>query len=455
MKYYSTNGHSSGMTFRMALLTGLAPDGGLFMPENIPRFSRDELESFSNLEYHEIAALVLKKFTGNEISDPDLKRMCRGAYDFDIPLENIEGRKYIMRLDRGPTASFKDFAARLMSRLMGHFLREEKRKLTILTATSGDTGSAVASAFHGIENIDVIILFPGKEVTTLQRKQMTTLGDNIRVINVNGKFDNCQDMVKKAFTDQDLKHIPLTSANSINIGRLLPQSVYYIYAWSRLRENIDDRIFFSVPSGNFGNVTAGMLASRMGIPVSRFIISTNSNDEVPEFLRNGIYQPIIPSKNCISSAMNVGHPSNLARIIALHGGMMNEKGLMIKNPDITGMRKEMKGISVSDEETKQTIRETFSSYGIILEPHGAVALKGLTEYLKMNYSNDVAVTLETAHPYKFSEHIREILNLEPPVPASLAGISEKKEGFETVENDYSSLKEIILQKAKKDVSGLF
>lgn len=447
-EYYSTNGQSPGMTFRQALLKGLAPDGGLFMPGNIPRLNKSELESFSRLKYNEVASIFLRKFISNEISKGTLEKMCREAYNFDIPLEKIEGRKFIMRLDQGPTASFKDFAARLMSRLMEYFLGEENRKVTILTATSGDTGSAVASAFHGTKNVDVIILFPGNEVTTLQRKQMTTLGDNIKVISVNGKFDSCQEMVKKAFTDPDLKAIPLTSANSINIGRLLPQAVYYIYAWSQLRKNIDDKIIFSVPSGNFGNLTAGMMASGMGLPVSRFIISTNANDEVPEFLHKGIYKPVIPSRNCISSAMNVGHPSNLARMVALYGGIMDDKGLIVRKPDMAKMRSDLFGISVSDEETRQTIRETFRNYGILLEPHGAVAFKGVTEYLRgKDYKDEIIVTLETAHPYKFAEELQAILNVTPPVPGSLAGIVEKKENFEIIENEYSSLKEIILQKA--------
>lgn len=447
-EFYSTNGKSPAMSFREALLKGLAPDGGLLMPRHIPSLSKSELETFTDLDYHEIAYITLEKFTGNEIGKETLSSMCREAYNYGIPLEKIEGRKFIMRLDRGPTASFKDFAARMMSRLMGYFLDEENRKITILTATSGDTGSAVASAFHGIRNIEVIILFPENEITSFQRKQMTTLGDNIRVIALRGKFDNCQEMVKRAFNDPDLKDIPLTSANSINIWRLLPQAVYYIYAWSRLRSNIDEKIIFSVPSGNFGNLTAGMLASRMGIPISRFIISTNANDEVPEFLRKGVYKPVVPSKNCISSAMNVGHPSNLARIIALYGGAMDEKGHIVRNPDIEEMRKDLYGISISDDETRQTIREAYDKYGILLEPHGAVAFKGVSEYLKENkYNEEILVTLETAHPSKFSEELQKILNLTPPDPQSLTGINEMKEKYEIIENEYSLLRDIILKKA--------
>jgi len=306
IKYYSTNRKSPEATFQEALLKGLAPDGGLYLPDTIPLIPDKELCALSDLKYDEIAFSVLNKLIGKEIDSDKLQMICTDAYNFSIPIENVINRRYILRLDQGPTASFKDFAARMMSRLMQHFLSENNQHLTILTATSGDTGSAVASAFYGLKNINVIILFPENEVTAMQRKQMTTLHDNIKVIAIDGKFDDCQSLVKRAFRDPALSHIPLSSANSINIGRLLPQSVYYFYAWSKLAKNIDDKALFSVPSGNFGNLMGGLIAFRMGLPVEKFIISTNSNDEVPDFLQTGNYIPISPSKNCISSAMNVG-----------------------------------------------------------------------------------------------------------------------------------------------------
>ena len=315
-----------------------------------------------------------------------------------------------MRLDQGPTASFKDFAARMMSRLMQHFLSLSNRHLTILTATSGDTGSAVANAFYGLKNINVIILFPAKEVTAMQRKQMTTLDGNISVISLDGKFDDCQRLVKKAFTDPTLSGVPLSSANSINIGRLLPQSVYYFYAWSRLAGNLDEKALFSVPSGNFGNLMGGLIARKMGLPVEKFILATNENNEVPEFLRTGIYKSIVPSVNCISSAMNVGHPSNLARIVALYGGMMDEAGMIHKDPDMKRMRDELFGVSVTDDETRDTISDVFRKYGILLEPHGAIAWHGVNEYLKLNSLKDsgnrLIISLETAHPAKFPEELQ-------------------------------------------------
>jgi threonine synthase len=448
-KYYSTNLQSPEATFREALLKGLAPDGGLYMPVSFPYLTPEELESFSSREYYEIAFIILDKIIGNEINKQDLSNICHDAYNFYLPLEKVIDRKYIMRLDQGPTASFKDFAARIMSRLMQHYLALNNQHLTILTATSGDTGSAVASAFYGLKNINVIILFPGNEVTLMQRKQMTTLQDNIRVISIDGKFDDCQRLVKKAFLDPSLSHIPLSSANSINIGRLLPQSVYYFYAWSRLSASISEKAVFSVPSGNFGNLMGGLIAFRMGLPVKHFIVSTNENDEVPEFLRTGYYKSINPSKKCISGAMNVGHPSNLARIVALYGGIMDENGNIIKEPDINSMRNDLFPVSVTDEETKITISDIYKRFNILLEPHGAIAWYGINEYFRnYKYSNSetqLCISLETAHPAKFPEEIRQIINVDPPLPVSLIGLDEKTENYFTLENNYEMLKEFILK----------
>jgi threonine synthase len=454
IKYYSTNRKSPEVTFCDALLKGLAPDGGLYLPVKIPSLSSGELKDLSRMEYPEIAFTVLNKFLANEINEQDLRNICSDSYNFDVPLEKVSHRKYILRLDRGPTASFKDFAARLMSRLMQYFLASDNQHITILTATSGDTGSAVANAFYGLNNIKVIILFPDDEVSPMQRKQMTTLKKNISVMAVKGKFDDCQQMVKKAFSDPYLAHIPLSSANSINIGRLLPQSVYYFYAWSKLAAQIEEKAVYSVPSGNFGNLMGGLIAFRMGLPVEKFIISTNENNEVPQFLLNGIYTPVSPSKNCISSAMNVGHPSNLARIIALYNGMMNETGVIVSQPDITNMRHDLFGTFVSDETTRETMREIFRKYKILLEPHGAVAWQGIKEYSKtmkdLTPDSQLFISLETAHPGKFPEEIRQILNVDPLLPSSLIGLADKEESFITIENDYPLLKDSILKYSKLD-----
>ena len=444
--YYSTNLKSEHVTFSEALLKGLAPDGGLYMPSSIPMLETEELERLSDQSYPEIAYTILNRIIGNGISSEDLINICRDAYDFDVPLEHVTERKYILRLDQGPTASFKDFAARMMSRLMQYYISKRNRRLTILTATSGDTGSAVASAFYGLSNINVIILFPVDEVSVMQRKQMTTLGKNITVLGINGKFDDCQRLVKHAFTDHSLNHLPLSSANSINTGRLLPQSVYYFYAWSRLRISDKEKVIFSVPSGNFGNLMGGLIASRMGLPVKRFVVSTNANGEVPEFLGTGIYKPIEPSINCISSAMNVGHPSNLSRIVALYDGVMNEHGALIKDPDMKMMRKHLAGISISDADTRKTIKECFNKHSILLEPHGAVAWQGLLKYLKdfREPGNQLAVVLETAHPAKFPEEIIRITGREPDIPVSLSGLDKKNESYLTMENSYEKLKDLLL-----------
>ncbi|HNW57607.1 MAG TPA: threonine synthase [Bacteroidales bacterium] len=447
--YYSTNFRSSETSFKEALLKGLAPDSGLYMPVSIPLLSSDELESFSDKEYHEIAFHILNKLIGKEIDKDDLEKICLDAYTFDVPLERVCDRKYIMRLDQGPTASFKDFAARMMSRLMQHYLSVNNRRLTILTATSGDTGSAVASAFYGLSNIDVIILFPANEVTTMQRKQMTTLQKNIKVIAVNGKFDDCQRLVKEAFVDSELSHVPLSSANSINIGRLLPQSVYYFYSWAKLSGKVDDKAIFSVPSGNFGDLMGGLIAGKMGLPVSKFIVATNENDEVPEFLLTGNYKSITPSRNCISSAMNVGHPSNLARIVTLYGGIMDETGRIIKAPDFEKMRKELFAISATDEKTREIIADSHKKYGVLLEPHGAIAWYGINEFFRQNpefdHKTQLCISLETAHPAKFPEEFRKIINVDPPLPPSLIGLDSKYENYFSLENDYKALKEFILK----------
>lgn len=447
IKYYSTNLKAPEVSFKEALLKGLAPDGGLYMPASIPKLSREELESFTGAEYHDIAYTILSKYTGSEIESGVLKALCREAYNFDIPLEKVSGNKYVLRLDCGPTASFKDFAARMMARLMNHFISRDGLHFTILTATSGDTGSAVANAFQGLDNIKVVILFPLREVTDIQRRQMTTLGDNIRVLAVDGKFDDCQQMVKKAFLDPSLADLSFSSANSINIGRLLPQSVYYFYAWSKLAESIHDKIIFSVPSGNYGNLMGGIIAREMGLPADKMIIAANLNNEVPEYLRTGKYRIINPSVNCISSAMNVGHPSNLARIMALYGGTMNEKGVIIKDPDLCRMRRDFFGAGISDSETRETIADSYRKSGLLLEPHGAVAWRALELYLKETQSERTEsffhVSLETAHPAKFSEEINNILGFSPKIPDSLIQIENKPENYTVVENNYVKLRELI------------
>jgi len=447
--FHSTNLKVEKVTFREALLKGLAPDGGLYMPDEIQTFSKEEIKSFTNKEYYEIAFEVIRKFLSGQISDSELLELTKDAYNYDVPLEKAYGNKYVMRLDQGPTASFKDFAARMMGRLMNHYLKKEGRKITILTATSGDTGSAVANAFYGLNNIEVVILYPETEVTNRQRKQMTTLGKNVRVIAIDGKFDDCQALVKEAFNDSEMDYLNLSSANSINVGRIVPQIVYYFYSFAKLREgNDNDDIVFSVPSGNFGDMMGGVFAMKMGLAVKKFVVSTNENDEFPKFLNTGEYNKIDPSYNCLSSAMNVGHPSNLARLVALYNGIMDEKGFISKSPEMELMRKEIFSTSINDDTTKQTIKEAFDKHNVVLEPHGAVGWKGLELYLNEHETNkdQLCVSLETAHPAKFPEKIIEILGFDPELPESLKGLDDKHEHFDKMKNNYQEFKKYLKEK---------
>ncbi|MBW2561371.1 MAG: threonine synthase, partial [Deltaproteobacteria bacterium] len=346
IRYYSTNRNMDGaegitpftgrVSFRDALLQGQAPDEGLYMPDRIPHISHEDITSLKGKPYTEAAMLVTEAFLASEVDADTLRTIIEEAYPFTIPLENMVDRKYIMRLDQGPTASFKDFAARMMARLMGHF-RGKDTRLNVLVATSGDTGSAVGEAFKEIEGIDVHILYPQGEVSGRQKKQLDTIGGNVRAICVDGKFDDCQNLVKEAFADPSLAYLCFTSANSINFGRILPQMVYYFYAYAQLGRN-NEGIVISVPSGNFGNALGCEYARRMGLPVEKLVMPTNENDEFPRFLTKGTYEKVSPSLACLSNAMNVGHPSNLARFFELYGGTVDRTGVVHRHPDIDVMR---------------------------------------------------------------------------------------------------------------------
>jgi len=444
--FRSTNGQSPAVDLRGAFHAGLAPDRGLYLPEQFPRLAPAEIASFAQLPYHEIAFRVLSHFTGGIISEDDLAAMCRDAYNFPIPLEKIHDRVFLMRLDQGPTASFKDFAAQMMARMFGHFLRADGRQVTILTATSGDTGSAVAHAFHGVPGVRVIVLFPISEVSESQRKLMTTLRDNIRTIAIDGKFDDCQAMVKRAFADPDLKHIPLSSANSINIGRLLPQSVYYFYAASRLAKP-GERVVFSIPSGNFGDAMGAVVAREMGLLVKKLIVPVNDNDAFPRFLASGIYTKVVPSRNSVSNAMNVGHPSNLARLVAIYGGQMDETGRILRQPDLAAMRRDLFSSSVSDERTRAALKNFWDQYQILLEPHGAVAWQGFLDWRTVEPLGDApAVIVETANPAKFPEEIQKMMNWEPDIPPKMAAALKLPEDFDRMDGDYEKFKAYLIQK---------
>lgn len=441
--FHSTNGKSPAVDLRGALLEGQAPDLGLYMPERFPRFAPGQLESFRNKSYARIAFEVLSHYTAGIIEPPLLEQLCEDAYNYDVPLEHVYDRVHVMRLDRGPTASFKDFAARMMARLIGHFLRQDGRELIILTATSGDTGSAVASAFHGVPGTRVLVLFPRDEVSDRQRRQMTTLGGNIRSIAIDGKFDDCQAMVKRAFADETLAHLPLSSANSINIGRLLPQSVYYVYAWSRLTHG-NEPLVIVTPSGNFGNMMGAVFASRMGMPVRRFVVPVNGNDEFPVYLASDQYNKIAPSRNCVSNAMNVGHPSNLARLVSLFGGHIDETGRVLRQPDMEALRREVFSSSVSDQATRDTIREAWEKHRLLLEPHGAVGWRGFLDYIAVEPLNGhPAVVVETAHPAKFPDEIERTLGFIPDAPPALARLDTLAEDYDHLPNDYAEFRDYV------------
>jgi threonine synthase len=329
---------------------------------------------------------------------------------------------------------------------MEYFLEREGQKMVILTATSGDTGGAVAQAFYNVNKIRVIVLYPKTEISDLQRKQMTTLGKNVTAIGINGKFDDCQRLVKLAFADPELNHLNLSSANSINFGRLLPQTLYYFWSYSRVAQNIDEELIYSVPSGNFGNLMGGLIAYKMGLPVKKFISAVNENDEFPNYLETGVYKKVQPSKKCSSNAMNVGHPSNLARLIDLYGGQIDESGIIHKNPDLKKIKKDIISYSINDDLTRKTIVNFYNKYNRIIEPHGAVGWAALQIYREQHPEIDSikAINLETADPAKFPEEIISLININPKMPKSLERIQNKKEIPNPVEIDnYNDFKKYL------------
>jgi threonine synthase len=447
--YYSTNrelnteeieGFKGEVTFKEALFMGQAPDNGLFMPNSLPQLYEEEILSLKDRPYFEVAFEILRKYLKDDISDEKLEEVCRDAYSFSIPLEKITGEIYLARMDQGPTASFKDFAAQVMSRLMEE-LKEENQEITVLVATSGDTGSAIGTAYKGLEGIKVYILYPELEVSEGQRKQLNAIGDNTTTIAINGKFDDCQQLVKRAFGDPELKSLNLTSANSINIGRILPQIVYYFYSYVNVVDEIRP-VIFSVPSGNFGNSLGCEIARRMGLPVSPLIIATNENDEFPKFLESGVYEKVDPSRKCLSNAMNVGNPSNLARYFNLYGGIVDKEGNVHREPDVAEMKKNLYSVSISDEETVKTIKEIYENYNVLLEPHGAVGVAALVNHYKK--IDKPALCFETAHPSKFPEIIEETLKITPEDHPSLVDIDKRVIEPGHLPDEYEVFKDYLL-----------
>ncbi|MEX0721327.1 MAG: threonine synthase [Balneolaceae bacterium] len=393
MQYYSTNHQSEPASFRQAIFNGLPSDNGLYMPGRIPQLPPSFFEGLSDFTLAEIGFEVLRHFVDGEIPDDDLSNIIRETLSFEIPLVEVSEDLYTLELFHGPTFAFKDVGARFLARCLGYFSEKTDTKLTVLVATSGDTGSAVAHGFFEVPNIDVVILYPTAKVSHFQEQQMATLGKNITALEIDGTFDDCQKLVKQAFLDDDLrKQKNLTSANSINIARLLPQSIYYFHALSQLSQEKRNQVIFSVPSGNYGNLSAGLIANKTGLPVKHFLACSNVNDTVPEYLQTTKYNPK-PSIQTISNAMDVGDPSNFVRILDLHSGSHQQ------------MKKNITGYSFSDDETRKAIRKAYKETGYILDPHGAVGYLGATDYLGQNAG--IGIFLETAHPYKFRDVVEK------------------------------------------------
>lgn len=458
----STNGKAPAVSFREALLKGQAPDRGLYMPDHIPQLPPKTWADLAGASYTTVARTLITPFMAGFLDDKTLPALLEKAYDFPVPLEEAWPNRYVLRLDRGPTLSFKDFAARLMAQFMAHAIRHADHGLCILTATSGDTGGAVANAFLGLDRIQVVVLFPRAEITARQRLQMTTLGRNIRAIEVDGKFDDCQRMVKDAFADDSLQDLHLTSANSINFGRLLPQAVYYAYTYATLAEKhgpeAAGQIIFSVPCGNFGNILGGLMAFNMGMPVKAFIAATNENDEFPKYRETGDYQKIEPSRKCISSAMNVGHPSNLARLIHLYGGQLNHTGELSRQADLGALRKDILSISVDDETSRQVMRQAYQDHNLILEPHGSVSWHALNVLRggspnrgSADSADELQVSLETAHPAKFPEEVEAALGQAILVPEALARLQGLPESFDALPSDYPAFREYLTRELNAHV----
>lgn len=429
IKYYSTEGKSPNVSFKEALLSGLAPDRGLYMPDKIKQLN-DRV--FKQNDFAKMSFEIAKILADGEIPDHALKKIVDDAFNFCVPVKNIHNNIYVLELFHGPTAAFKDFGARFMARTMSYLIKGKNQKITILVATSGDTGSAVAKGFYDVENIDVVLLYPKGKVSFLQEKQLTTSGKNITALEVRGTFDDCQYMVKEAFIDKELNSkLLLSSANSINIGRLLPQSFYYVWAYIKVNKEKKSPVIFCTPSGNFGNLTGGLIAKAMGLPVELFIAATNINDVVPEYLDKGIFTPR-PSIPTYSNAMDVGNPSNFSRMLALYKTKKN-------------MSKDIIGFKVTDEETLNTINKVYKKHDYILDPHGAVAYKAVIDFWDKYDKNDIPIILlETAHPAKFGDTIKKATGIDMPIPPVLQEALEKEKYSIEIDNDFASLKEYLL-----------
>lgn len=432
MQYYSLNRQSPAVGFKDAAIRGQAPDRGLYFPERIPVFDKTFIENIEDLSKEEIAYRVISPYVGDAIPEADLRRIVSETVNFSIPLVRINENISTLELFHGPTLAFKDVGARFMSRCLGYFSKSITEKVVVLVATSGDTGGAVAHGFYDVPGVEVVILYPSGKVSSVQEKQLTTLGKNIRALEVNGSFDDCQKLVKQAFADTDLtQQLFLTSANSINVARWLPQQFYYLFAWQQWKDKQHPPVI-CVPSGNFGNICAGLLAYSSGMPVQHFVAATNANAVVPEFLQSGEYAPK-PAVATISNAMDVGDPSNFVRVLELF------------NQELGSLKNVLTSYSVTDVETRKAIREVYNSYGYLPDPHGAVGYKALQQYLQ-SHPGEKGFFLETAHPVKFYDVVEPVIGSNIPLPESVRGIMHLKKESILMEASFEALKEQLLRK---------
>ena len=432
MKYYSTNKKASDATLEEAVVRGLAGDKGLYMPRSIKTLPKSFYDEIENLSFQEIAYRVADAFFGEDIPADTLKHIVYDTLNFDTPVVKVKDNIYSLELFHGPTLAFKDVGGRFMARLLGYFIRKEgKKQVNVLVATSGDTGSAVANGFLGVEGIHVYVLYPKGKVSEIQEKQFTTLGQNITAIEVDGTFDDCQALVKNAFMDKELnEHMQLTSANSINVARFLPQAFYYFYAYAQMKKlGKADKLVICVPSGNFGNITAGLFGKRMGLPVERFIAANNRNDIFYQYLKTGEYKPR-PSVATIANAMDVGDPSNFARILDLYEGSHD------------AIASEISGETYTDEQIRETVQKTYEETGYLLDPHGACGYRALAENLK---PGENGVFLETAHPAKFLQTVEDIIGMEVKIPEKLQAFMRGTKQSVPMSKDFASFKAYLLK----------
>lgn len=426
MEYYSLNNDQDRSSFANAVIQGIAPDRGLYFPESIPQLSTAFINKIPELDRVEMATEVMAHFVGEEIPKSVLENILSTTLDFDFPIVPITEQMGSLELFHGPTLAFKDVGARFMAQCLGYFNRQKSsQKVTVLVATSGDTGGAVANGFLGVEGIDVVILYPKGKVSKVQEQQLTTLGQNITALEVDGVFDDCQDMVKTAFLDKEITQVrQLTSANSINVARWLPQMLYYFIAYQNLAER-KQPLVFSVPSGNFGNICAGMMGQNMGLPIDHFVAATNINDAVPNYLKTGNYAPVKTTPT-ISNAMDVGDPSNFIRIQKIYGN------------SFTRLSDHLSGYRFTDRETRKAMQEIYTTASYIAEPHGAVGYLGLKDYLDQ-HPEKYGVFLETAHPVKFLDTVEETLSMEVPMPDRIQSLLAKEKKSIPIQN-YADLK---------------